>query len=253
MTQQRDRRIFNDLQEHKVLTTHHLANLHFDSERRAIRRLLKLHRSEAIRRFRPKVQTGSLPHHYVLSEIGARILAAERGVDLKELPFRKDQDLRAANSPQLAHLLDINTFFTKLAWACRQSADHVLSEWMSEDRARKQWGDFVLPDGIGRLQSSSRDRTFFLELDRATERPWRLERKLAPYKKLSPLPEAPDLLLFCFPDSHREISARSALYACGIPVATATLDRHIADPLGRNWLSLEGDERCSILEVPTDD
>lgn len=253
MIQQRDRNIFNDLHEHKVLTTHHLADLHFECERLARRRLLKLFKVGAITRFRPDVQTGSLPYHYVLGEFGARILAAGRGVYLKDLPFLKDQDLRAANSPQLAHLLDINTFFSRLAWACRQTMDHALIEWLSETRTRKQWGDFVLADGLGRMGAFFRDRTFFLELDRGTERPWRLKEKLAPYQKLSSLPEAPDLLLFCFPDSQREISARKALHPCGIAIATATLDRHIADPLGRNWLPLGADERCTILGVPTDE
>lgn len=251
MFQPRDRRIFNDLHEHKVLTTHHLADLHFESERLARRRLLKLFKVGAIRRFRPDVQTGSLPHHYVLAEMGARILAAERGVYLRDLPFRKDQDLRAANSPQLAHLLDVNTFFTKLASACRHTADHELTQWKSESSTRDQWEDFVAADGLGRIEAPQKGRTFFLELDRGTEQPWRLERKLAPYQKLSPIEEAPDLLLFCFPDSKREISARKALHPCGLSVATTTLKRHVSDPLGCNWLPIPGNERYAITEVPT--
>jgi hypothetical protein len=33
-------------------------------------------------------------------------------------------------------------------------------------------------------------------------------------------------------------------------VATATLDRHLANPLGPNWLSLSGDRRLRLAELP---
>jgi hypothetical protein len=42
------------------------------------------------------------------------------------------------------------------------------------------------------------------------------------------------------------------LWAIGLavmPVATATLDRHLADPFGPIWLPLDGDRRVRLVDL----
>jgi len=60
---------------------------------------------------------------------------------------------------------------------------------------------------------------------------------------------APDVVLFCFPSEAREASARVALGGTPMPVATATLDRHLADPFGAVWLPLDGDRRVRLIDL----
>lgn len=49
----------------------------------------------------------------------------------------------------------------------------------------------------------------------------------------------------------REVSARQVLYGTPMPVATATLDRHLADPFGAIWLPLRDDRRVRLLDLRT--
>jgi hypothetical protein len=35
-----------------------------------------------------------------------------------------------------------------------------------------------------------------------------------------------------------------------MPVATATLDRHLNDPLGPNWLLIDGERRLRLGDLP---
>jgi len=35
-----------------------------------------------------------------------------------------------------------------------------------------------------------------------------------------------------------------------MPVATATQDRHLADPFGPIWLPLDGDRRVRLVDLP---
>lgn len=250
--QSRDRKICCDLYEHKVLTTQNISDLYFDSSRLAQRRLLKLHDLAVVQRFRPLVEIGSAPFHFVLGELGILIVAAERGVEPKELKYSKHALSRLAYSQRLSHLIAVNTFFSRLAAACRENKAADLTDWWSENRTRSRWGRVVLPDAFGRIEGPSTSLSFFLEMDRGTEQPWRLEAKLDGYRDASLLSDAPEALLFCFPDVRREASARRALRACPIGVATATLDRHISDPFEANWLPLWSTQRVKLLDLPAE-
>lgn len=97
----RDRKICLDLYEHKVLTTHQVVDLYFDSQRVAERRLLKLFQYGVVLRFRPVLERGSSPHHFVLGDLGAYVVAAELGVEVKELRLAKDRLAKLAYSPRL--------------------------------------------------------------------------------------------------------------------------------------------------------
>lgn len=69
------------------------------------------------------------------------------------------------------------------------------------------------------------------------------------YRVLARGSTAPDVVLFCFPSEARESSARRGLGGTAMPVATATLDRHLADPFGAIWLPLDADRRFRLIDL----
>jgi len=71
------------------------------------------------------------------------------------------------------------------------------------------------------------------------------------YRILAGAATAPDVVVFCFPSEAREASARQVLGGTPMPVATATLDRHLADPFGAIWLPLHGDRRVRLIDLRT--
>lgn len=249
----RDHRICEYLYEHKCLTTHQIRDLFFSSSRGARDRLLELHGMKLVVRFQPPARPGqgSFPYHYLLASMGARLVAARRGIDLRELGYRRELVEQVAFSPKLPHLLAVNTFFSRLAWSCRRNG-HSFPEWWSEIRCARKWGSIVRPDGFGVIESNSVKHRFFLEMDRGTERPWRLTEKLARYDEVAYLDSAPELVLFCFGELGREISARKAFDGCALRIATATTKDHFDEPLGANWLLLGSTTRQSLLELAPD-
>src|SRR5919106_1976841 len=131
----RDIQLVLQLYEHKILTTHHVHELHFSSEHRARKRLRQLYERAVLDRFRPHQHPGSQPHHYYLDDLGAKLVAGYLGVELKELRFRKDRIFRLSRSQRLNHLRETNSFFTRLAHGCRLSPDAIrLSHWLGERR-----------------------------------------------------------------------------------------------------------------------
>ena len=238
------------LYEHKILTSHQVHELHFSSEHRARKRARQLYERGVLDRFRPHQHPGSQPHHYYLDDLGAKLVAGYLGVELKELRFRKDRIFRLSRSQRLDHLRQTNGFFTRLAYGCRRSPDAIrLSHWLGERRADRRR---VKPDGMGCLETRGGLLGFWLELDRGTEPHGRLEVKMHQYAREGVLPESlPHLLLFCFPSEAREVRARRALLDLGsITVATTTLGRHRADPLGPIWLPVRSGRRFALPELP---
>lgn len=247
----RDRSLCEDLFEHRILTTHQIHDLYFSSAPVTRRRLAALYRTKVVDRFRPSVPRGqgSAPNHYVLDELGARVVAAQRGIAYRELKFRKENVEELPYKYEVPHLIGINGFFSRLTWACRRDQRVSLTEWLSETRCRILWGSIVLPDGYGKLEGENGSRSFLLEFDRGTETSPRLALKLARYEQAALLDEGPDLALFCFPDSQREILARNAFYDPGMTVATATWDRYSEDPLGPVWLPYGQQRRQRLLDL----
>jgi hypothetical protein len=245
----RDRSLCQDLFEHRLLTVHQITELYFVSSHTARRRMVELYRMAVVDRFRPRA-LGSAPFHYVLDELGARVVAAERGLEFKELRFRKENIDQLPYRHELPHLVETNGFFTRIASACQAGNGHSLAEWWSETRCRSRWGSIVLADGFGVLRGPSGSRSFLLEFDRGTESPARLALKLPPYERLALVENRPDVLLFCFPDPSREASARKALHRPGIQLATASWDRLAEDPLGPVWLAIDEQQRRRLVEIP---
>lgn len=248
---ERDQLICLDLHDHRVLTTDQLFELHFTSLQRARARLYRLNELRVVWRNCPRAHLGSLPWHYTLDEIGAWIVAEYLGVELRAVGYRDDQKRTLADSPRLRHARTANGFFTRLIYASR-SADGPfrVAEWRGEAWCARRWQLHVRPDGFARLQGAGGSLELVLELDLGTENRGRLEDKMERYRVLARAATAPDVVLFCFPSEAREASARRVLGGTPMPVATATLGRHLADPLGPIWLLLDGDRRVPLVDLP---
>ncbi len=249
----RDRWLLWMLYEHRVLTTAHIASLAFTAPRRATRRLLRLHEAGVIDRFRPRRPVGTAPWHWILAPAGAAVLAAEHGLDVRELRWRHDRALGLAHSLHLNHDVGVADWFTTLA---THPGPGVLTAWWSQTRCARLWGDLARPDGYGRLNPITPDTTtrpkaggleFFLEYDCGTESLTQLSRKLDGYANLAAATGITTPLLIWLPTGAREAAARTALAATAIgldrpdtvPIATAAADHTPgAGPAGTGWLPL---------------
>jgi hypothetical protein len=247
---ERDQRICADLFEHRILTTIQLYELHFRTYPRARKRLLELYRLGLIWRTRPPKHPGSFPWHYTLDEPGALVVAASRGIEPAELGFRFDKVLGILDSHRLRHLRETNGFFTRLAYACRTSEPPFrLAEWWGERTCVERWQGLVRPDGLGRIEGPSMSVAFALELDRGTESRDQLAEKLERYGLIASGPDTPEAVLFCFTTAEREQSAREVLGHPGVVVATTSLERHRASPLGPVWRPVGVDRRVRIGDL----
>ena len=248
---ERDQLICLDLHEHRVLTTDQLFELHFSSIQRARARLTQLNEMGLIWRNRPRAHLGSLPWHYILDEFGSMIVAEYLGIDQREVGYRNDRKRTLIDSQRLRHTRTANSFFTRMIYAARSHASpFCVAEWRGEAWCARRWQLHVRPDGYARMQGPAHSLELVLELDLGTENRGRLEDKMERYRVLARAVTAPDVVLFCFPSEAREASARHVLGGTPMAVATATLHRHLSDPLSPNWLVIGGDRRLRFVELP---
>ncbi len=246
----RDQLICIDLHEHRVLTTEQLFELHFSSPQRARSRLSRLHAMGVLWRNRPRAQLGSLPWHYTLDGIGAQIVAEHLGLELKAVGYREDRKRTLVDNPRLGHTRAVNGFFTRMHYIARTTDGAVrIVEWRGEAWCARRWQAHVRPDGFARIEDSEGSIEFVLELDLGTENRGRLEDKMERYRVLARAVTAPDVVLFCFPTEAREASARHVLGGTAMPVATATIGQHLADPFDAIWLPLDADRRVRVIDL----
>lgn len=186
----------------------------------------------------------------MLDEMGALIVAEYLGIDQRELGYRSDQKRRLIDNQRLRHTRATNGFFTRMIFATRSTKTSLhVAEWHGEAWCARRWQLHVRPDGHARLQRPIGPLELVLELDLGTENRGRLEEKMERYRVLARAVTAPDVVLFCFPSQAREASTRRVLGGTPMPVATATLNRHLNDPLGLNWLPLDGDQRLGLVDL----
>ena len=243
----RDRWLLWMLWEHRVLTTTQISALAFPATRRATRRLLTLYQAGVIDRFRPRRPVGTAPWHWILAPAGAAVLAAEHGLDIRELRWRHDRALALAHSLHLDHDIGVADWFTTLATS---TGPGTLNLWWSATRCARLWGDLARPDGYGRLAPTTPGAgggEFFLEYDCGTESLTQLAGKLHGYGNLAAATGITTPLLFWLPTARREATARTALAATAtgldhpetVPIATANPDHTPAvGPAGPVWLPL---------------
>jgi Replication-relaxation len=258
----RDRAIVRLVHEHRVFTTRQLAEVWFNSQDRAEHRLRELTDARVLLRFRPQARRGegSAPFHYVLGPLGAAVLAAERGTEVRRLGYRADKALEVAHSQRLAHVVGVNGFFTALVASARENRPQAgpaatLTAWWSERACARRWGQLVRPDGYGRWRQGNREVDFFLEYDRGTEPLDRLAAKLAAYGELADASEIPTPVLFWLLTSGREVSVRQALAGEGrwnrvrFLVGTASPALGLS-PADAAWLPLhQGWPRRRLIEL----
>jgi hypothetical protein len=246
----RDKWLLALLHEHRVLTTSQIQDAAFPSDRSTRQRLRELHLWRAVSRFQPFQQLGSAPMHYVLGPAGAAVLAAEHGLEVKDLGYRHDRAMGIAHNQRLAHTVGVNDFFTSLIARTRHTpavtdteatGTEAVVAWWSEARCARHFGDLARPDAYGRWRARTgrervREVEWFLEFDTGTESLAKLGRKLAGYARLADSTGIATPVLVWLPTTRREAGARTALARAhaeldnptAVPVATAAAD--LLDP-----------------------
>ena len=241
----RDLLILSWLADHGVFTTPQLGGALFPSLDFAQRRLTRLVGLGLADRFRPlRYGGGSHPYHYVLDQLGAEVVAAQRDQPPPRPGHAKTNRRRWTAGRILAHRLGVNGFFTDLAAHARTHPDHQLQRWWSEARCART-GAFagpgasvtlqaqpapIHPDGHGTWTTGQRSASFFLEYDRGTEPLSALVRKLLGYAQLAADGGPPWPVLFWLPSTARERHLHQVLSGerLPVPVATAVHGRHPA-------------------------
>ncbi|HYA44113.1 MAG TPA: replication-relaxation family protein, partial [Acidimicrobiales bacterium] len=194
-----------------------------------------LHELRVLERVRPRHWRGSGPYHFALGPNGAAIVAANLGLEVRDLPWRRDAIAGLERSQRLAHLVGTNGFFTALVRSARHRAGCQLAEWWSEARCAAAWGEVVRPDGYGVWAEDGDRLPFLLEYDTGSEQLTRLGAKLPGYARLAKAAGHPTWVLFALGSVSREAGARRELAHPGVPVATAVL-RPGGAPDGPVWL-----------------
>jgi hypothetical protein len=235
---ERDRTICRLLSEHRVLTTSQIEEVAFTSLRKAQERLSFLHAFKVVERFRPRSWLGTGPFHFTLGRAGAEVIAAEDGVTIVELDWRKRLNTSAlATSIQLAHLVGCNGVFTSLMATARKTPGASLEEWWSSRRCKAAWGEAIRPDGYGVYVEGDVRLPFLLEYDTGSETLARLKGKLPGYAALTKAVDHPTWVCFAFLSAAREASARRVLIHPEVPVATAVVSPDSAAG-GPVWLAI---------------
>ncbi|WP_407649744.1 replication-relaxation family protein [Goodfellowiella coeruleoviolacea] len=165
-------------------------------------------------------------------------MAAEYGVDVKDLGYRHDRAFGIAHSLRLAHTVGVNEWFTALVDRARHDPQARLTAWWSEARCARHFGDLVKPDAYGRWSVEGRETEFFLEFDFGTEPLAKLAGKLAGYAALADATGITTPLLIWLPTTRREANARRLLHRVRldlanprtVPAATAATDPQAAHP-----------------------
>ncbi|MCU4185904.1 replication-relaxation family protein [Acidiferrimicrobium sp. IK] len=161
---ERDRRICRLLLDHRVLTTAQVADIGFDSTRKAQARLSVLHAVGVVDRFRLRSWSGTSPYHFTLGPAGAAGVAAERGVTVADLGWHKETATALATNRQLTHLVGCNGVLCALIRNARTRPGCALDQWWSARRCAAAWGEIVRPDAVCRLGRARRPPAVLLRV-----------------------------------------------------------------------------------------
>ena len=234
---ERDRQLCRLLAEHRVFTSHQLTQLAFNHLDTAEDRLRTLTALGVLDRFRPRRDTGSAPYHYVLGPLGAATLAAEQGVTVADLGYRRATALAVAHSRRLAEILRVNGFFTALAGYARHHPNTELALWWSQQRCQATWGRLIQPHGFGHWREYDTVLGFFLECH-GEEPISHLIPALAGYDDLAhATSQRATNLLVWITTTEREAELHRAVPPRSYLVATAT-PRDDSSPADTVWLPL---------------
>jgi hypothetical protein len=234
---ERDRQLCRLLAEHRVFTSHQITDLAFNHLDTAEDRLRTLTALGVLDRFRPRRDTGSAPYHYVLGPLGAAMLAAEQGVTVADLGYRRATALAVAHYRRLPEILRVNGFFAALAGYARRHPDAELAVWWPQRRCQATWGRLIQPHGFGRWRDHGTVVDFFLECDHGEE-PISITAALAGYDDLADaVPQLAIITLLWMVTTQREAQVRRTLHPQHCRVATATPPGG-GNPADALWLPL---------------
>ena len=194
---ERDKQILHTVQQYRMLTRKQIERLlfapengqdHFTKTSKARQRLKLLFQHKYLERIALPVGTGTWAWQpvYRLARKGAELLAADSGMNVKDLVYwgkGDDKDRRATQVTPLflAHALQINDVRIAVALAA-QKYGYRVEAWVDDGQLKGQERkDFVavneggrdrmmavIPDAYFVLHLGDRRAHFFLELDRAT-------------------------------------------------------------------------------------
>jgi Replication-relaxation len=263
----RDLILLGWLADHGTLTTPQITNALYGSLRFAQRRLTKLVEAGLLDRFRPqKPDGGTHPNHYVLTQLGVEVVAAQR--DEPDLPRRDAARKRRwwlTNRANLVHLLAVNEFFTDLAGHARTHPGTGLERWWPSARCQRP-GAFeqvgldeagrrpmalnvlfsatIAADGHGVWIDATGAEVarvpFFAEIDMGTEDLVRVAGKVHAYERFAHATGLVWPVLFWLGSHPRERHLHDRLRQPNtfVPIATATRDAAACDgtgPADRVW------------------
>lgn len=258
----RDRWLLRMLTEHHVLTAPQICTLAYTNVRVANKRLIALTELGLLDRFRlPRAAYGNTPWHYTLGPSGAQLIAAERGITLKQLGYQRAKQLALSARPDLPHTTGCHSTLTTLAARGRIPGAGRLAVWWSARSAATVWGDLVRPDAYGLWQDTHRAGTagacaFFYEYDTGTESLTQLLGKLAGYRRFRDQQDGSYPILIHLPTASREqrVHQELATDPPGVPVATTcppatelALGAALDAPV---WLVAGGAHRLTLAALP---
>ncbi|NLF02710.1 MAG: hypothetical protein GX601_17220 [Anaerolineales bacterium] len=166
---------------YRVLRRDQAQQLFFPSKNTANQRLKLLHQHGFLARRRLPVEygQGSGQALYLLGGRGAALVAAQLGVDVAEIGWRRTHN--HVSSPFLEHTLMVNDIRLAVEAAASQQG-YRIEAWLREEelkvapdrvwvetRSRQRRRIAVVPDAHFRLSMTGHRACFFLEADRATE------------------------------------------------------------------------------------
>lgn len=244
----RDHILLGWLADHHLLTSFQIAAALFPSLDFAQRRLRRLVDVGVLARFRPlKADGGSFPYHYLLDQLGADIVATQRGEDIPRRDETRRRRWYLTQRANLPHLLATNQFFIDLAAHARTHPGTSLDRWWSAGRCQ-QPGAFatldggwpadpaamvrrpaIRPDGHGIWTDHGTSVPFFAEIDLSTEPLNRLTRKIGGYIDLARTTGHAWPILFTLESPLRERHLHERLTDAGVrwPVATTVRPRMV--------------------------
>lgn len=223
---ERDRRIAKDCFEFRVLTSSQIKRLYFTGGRTAIARLDMLYRLRVLDRFRPSLPMGegTAPYHWILDEAGALIVADHLNIDRAKLGWQHHIAASVATSQKLAHHVEVNEFFTRLAVEANAEGG-ALSEWYGERTCHHLFAGIVVADSYGVLDLPGRaPMCLLVELDRGTEPTGRLRKKAEDYElhlHRSALKDLDPFVLVLVPSAARARTISTAVAQGTAPMAVA--------------------------------
>lgn len=218
---ERDRQIVEAVARFGVFTAEHIAEMFFDSLKRAQVRLQRLHALRVLDRFQPyRERWGSSPYHYMLGPNGVAIAGATEDGH-PSAGVRSGSRLALGCRRELNQLLAVNSLYACHVSRARRRPDARL-EWMTAQEA-SAWSDrIVAPAAFGVWSEGGRSVEFFVEVDRGGSWTSRFQAALSCYERFANERGRGAWILVLVDGPSRERRVRTALTPRRhVPLATA--------------------------------